>query len=58
MSLIGEISVGDASSRGSFFRGGVLWGNVRRGCVRESFIGVEGEIQKQPFADVLQNRCS
>ena len=43
MCLVGEVSVGDASGRGSVPRGSVLRGRVRRGnvrreCVRESLI--------------------
>ena len=43
MCLVGEVSVGDASGRGSVPRGSVLRGrvhrgNVRRECVREFLI--------------------
>ena len=46
MHLIMQISVGHLSGRGSVRRGRVPWGNVRRGCVRQSYIlsGFPGEV--------------
>ena len=46
MHLIMQISVGHLSGRVSVRRGRVPWGNVRRGCVRESYIlsGFPGEV--------------